>query len=284
MSVQELLDQIRRGQGSFPASQRLVAAYVLENYHQIPFLTISALAKNIGVSNNTIVKFCDSIGYKKYTEFKKVLSDYAHSELIMLNKLSEGPDTDDDGLLTAEELEEDISNIRSTLNDPHNRSSLPALVERIGRADHIYIIGGRASASMASILTNELRYLGLRVHDVSCNTGDYLDALSLVQKNDLLIAFSFPRYTASVLQGIELVRGCGAPIAVITDTGLSPALPYADLSLHCAITSNSYFTSLAGCLSLVNLICRSCAAARKKNAMNHISRLERLLLENEIFR
>ena len=54
--MRELLEKIMRGQASFPAAQRLVAAYVLNNCYQIPFLSITALAKNIGVSDSTIIK------------------------------------------------------------------------------------------------------------------------------------------------------------------------------------------------------------------------------------
>ena len=58
-TMRELLEKIMRGQASFPAAQRLVAAYVLNNCYQIPFLSITVLAKNIGVSDSTIInRFC----------------------------------------------------------------------------------------------------------------------------------------------------------------------------------------------------------------------------------
>ena len=59
----DLLNRIRGQEASFSAAQRLVAGYVLENYHQIPFLSISALAKEIGVSDNTVIKFCNQLGF-----------------------------------------------------------------------------------------------------------------------------------------------------------------------------------------------------------------------------
>ena len=92
--MQDLLNRIRQKQESFPAAQRLVAAYVVENYNQIPFLSITTLAKNIGVSDNTVIKFCNQLGFQKFTEFKKVFSDYAHSELVMFNKISETGESD----------------------------------------------------------------------------------------------------------------------------------------------------------------------------------------------
>ena len=43
--VMELLDHIRREQDNFPAAQKKVAAFVVENYQQIAFLPISALSQ-----------------------------------------------------------------------------------------------------------------------------------------------------------------------------------------------------------------------------------------------
>ena len=64
--IQELLDRVRKEQEHFPAAQRLVAAYVVENYNQITrYLRVTTLAKNIGVSDNTVVKFCNHLGVQQ---------------------------------------------------------------------------------------------------------------------------------------------------------------------------------------------------------------------------
>ena len=99
----ELLDRIRKEQDSFPAAQKRVAAYVVENYQQIAFLSISALSQKVGVSDNTVVKFCNHLGYDKFAEFKKEFTDYAHSELLIYKKLDSGTgnqfDDDEDRVL-----------------------------------------------------------------------------------------------------------------------------------------------------------------------------------------
>ena len=75
VELQNLLNRIRREHYEFPAAQRLVAAYVVENYSQIPFMSITELAKTIGVSDNTVVKFCNNLGFNKFGEFKKAISN-----------------------------------------------------------------------------------------------------------------------------------------------------------------------------------------------------------------
>jgi len=281
--LQELLNQIRQNQESFPAAQRLVAAYVLENYNQIPFLSITTLAKNIGVSDNTVIKFCNQLGFQKFTEFKKIFSDYAHSELVMFNKLSETGEDDIKDSFFAQGLEEDSAAIHATLTDPVNQQNLPKMLSMMDEAKNIYITGGRGSAIMAALFANMLRYLGYKVHDISTGVGDYLDRLSMVEKDDLMIVISFPRYTAQVVSAGKYLYEQGVPVVLITDTGLSPSLPYANLSFHCSYDSNYYFPTFGGCLSLIGVICRAASANRKKEAAQHIRQLEGLLLDRGIF-
>lgn len=283
MPLQDLLNRIRQEQGQFPAAQRLVAAYVVENYNQIPFLSITTLAKNIGVSDNTVIKFCNHLGFQKFTEFKKVFADYAHSELVMFNKISEmGESTEDDSHFS-QGLEEDTAAIRATLTDPTNQQNLPTLLGMMDKARNIYITGGRGSAMMAGLFANMLRYLGYKIYDVSSNGGDYLDRLSMVDKKDLVVAISFPRYTAQVIHALKYLHENEVPIVLITDTGLSPAHPYATLSFHCSYNSEYYFPCYAGCLSLINVICRAASATRRKEAAQHVRQLEALLLDQGIF-
>ena len=170
--VMELLDHIRREQDNFPAAQKKVAAFVVENYQQIAFLPISALSQRVGVSDNTVIKFCNHLGYEKFTEFKKEFTSYAHSELLIYNKIGgeTAPVSEGDSVWSM--IQNDaIASLQETLSDPQNHSSLTELLARMEKAKHIYVTGGRLSGIAAAMLANKLRYLNLQGHDISCGTG-----------------------------------------------------------------------------------------------------------------
>ena len=162
--VMELLDHIRREQDNFPAAQKKVAAFVVENYQQIAFLPISALSQRVGVSDNTVIKFCNHLGYEKFTEFKKEFTSYAHSELLIYNKIGgeTAPVSEGDSVWSM--IQNDaIASLQETLSDPQNHSSLTELLARMEKAKHIYVTGGRLSGIAAAMLANKLRYLNLQV-------------------------------------------------------------------------------------------------------------------------
>lgn len=281
-TLQQLLDRIRSSYAQLSPAQKLVAAYVVENSYQIPFLSITRLAANIGVSDSSVIKFCNQMGYPKFAAFKKKFSGHVRWELVMSNKLSGGDAVQAEDPVTAG-MEEDLAAIRATLTDPANRLALEKLLPMLKKARHIYVTGGRASGYMAGILANALRYLGLKTHVVEFGVGDYWDRLSMVGPEDLVIAVSMPRYTAQVVEALGLLHKAGVPIALITDTGLSAAHGYADPVFHCAVTSGYYFPCYAGCLSMISAICRAAGASLKEDAARHISTLETQLLDQGIF-
>ncbi len=281
-TLQQLLDRIRSCYSQLSPAQKLVAAYVVENSYQIPFLSITKLAKNIGVSDSSVIKFCNQMGYAKFAAFKKKFSGHVRSELVMSNKLSAEDAVQAENPVTAG-MEEDLAAIRATLTDPANGQALEKLLPMLKKAKHIYVTGGRASGYMAGILANALRYLGLKTHAVEFGVGDYWDRLSMVTPEDLVIAVSMPRYTAQVVDALSMLHKTGVPIALITDTGLSAAHGYADPVFHCSVSSSYYFPCYAGCLSMISAICRAAGSSLKGDAARHISTLETQLLEQGIF-
>ena len=281
----ELLDRIRKEQESFPAAQKRVAAYVVENYQQIAFLSISALSQKVGVSDNTVVKFCNHLGYDKFAEFKKEFTDYAHAELLIYKKLDSGTGNqfDDDDIWSMVQ-NDSIAAIQATLSDPQNRNSLQELLTKMRSVQHIYVTGGRISGIIAAMLANKLRYLNLRVHDLNCGTvGDYIDQAAVIRPEDLVIALSFPRYTKGVVGVLKNMHQRGVPIALITDKGLSPVRPFADIIFHCATDSNAFLPCYTGCIALIDVICQAVCMEHRSEITEYIRQFENRLIEQGVW-
>ncbi|MGI5962656.1 MAG: MurR/RpiR family transcriptional regulator [Lawsonibacter sp.] len=202
----------------------------------------------------------------------------------MFNKISEiDGNSETEQTIFALEMEEHIASIRATLSDAMNQENLTKLLTMMDQADRIYITGGRASGVLATLFANILRYLDLKVYDLTFGVGDYLDRISMIEERDLVIALSFPRYTTQVIEGIQDLHEASVPIVLITDTGLSPAYPYADLVFHCPVASGGYFHCYAGCLALISAICRAAGVSRKKTSIERVRKLESHLLERGVF-
>ena len=249
--IQQILSGIKGGRYGFPAAQRLVADYVVKNYEQIPFLSITALAQNCGVSEKTVVKFCNSLGFEKFTEFKRTFSAYAQSKLIITNKLS--------------------------------RDALSDAARRILAAKRVYVTGGRASAALAALLASMLRYLGLQVQELLPGACDYYDRLMTVRPDDLVITICFSRYTAQIAEGAAFLHAHDVPIVLMTDLEPSPLYAYAACTLQCEASAEGYFPCYAGCLSILYALCSTLGSMRGTDAAEHARELERVLLDRGVF-
>ena len=177
-----------------------------------------------------------------------------------------------------------IASLQETLSDPQNHSSLTELLARMEKAKHIYVTGGRLSGIAAAMLANKLRYLNLQVHDLSCGTvGDYIDQTALVQPEDLVIAISFPRYTKRVVTALEDMHRRGVPIALITDRGLSPVHPFAEIVFHCATDSSAFLPCYIGCLALIDVICQAVCMEHRSEITEYVRDLEKRLLAQGVW-
>lgn len=250
----ELLSQIRYQEPNFSAAQRLVANYVLDNYHMIPFLSIGALAENIGVSSNSIIKFCNQLGFEKFAEFKRIISDHAHTELTSAEKAEEPAQKNK---YFAQGLEENIAAIQATLRDRNNQENLSKAVEMITKASHIYISGGFRSFGMAHFFAGSLRCMGLRTQEIRSGTTDYWLQLRTATPEDLVIAFSLPPHNPETVEHLRRVHKKGVPVMVITDDGLSPVIPHSDLAFCCSMPQSYYLPSCSGMLALIDVICHA---------------------------
>ncbi len=281
--MQELLDRIMKEHESLPAAQRQVAAYVVNNAMQVPFLSITALAREIGVSDTTIIKFCNQLGFDGFGDFKKVFVDDVYSRLTMYNKIANNNTVSvKKGTIFDDVMCEDIENIQATLTNPTNLENMDKLIEMLQNTEEVYAVGARSSAVLSDFLASTLRYLGIKVHTLTGGVGDYLDRLFAVTPKDVVIAFSFPRYTGFIVDILKDLHQRGIKIVLITDTGLSPAYPYADLVFQCSVSTNGYLPTYCSCLSLIGVICRNASTALKHKAAQHVRDLESKLLEHGV--
>ena len=256
LSHLDVLNQIRDEQPHFSTALQLVADYVLKHFHKIPFLSISAISENIGVSPNTVIKFCNHLGFSRFAEFKRVFSEHARATLSAPTVSEDSAHGFGDDFFS-QGLEEELSVISATLNNPTNRENLPKAVSMIMDAKHIYVCGGIRSYPIASIFTFDLQSMCRPAHAFFYEREfDWLN-LRTATPEELVIFFTMPPYSDGIVDAMRQLQKKKVPILLITDTGLSPALPYADLALYCSYLDNHYLYSNIGLHALINVLCRA---------------------------
>ena len=61
---------IKNAYPTLSKKEKLVIDYILENSERVFSMTVSDLAKEVGVAASTIVRLCKNLGYSGFSEFK----------------------------------------------------------------------------------------------------------------------------------------------------------------------------------------------------------------------
>ena len=79
MMKETLLRSIQKA--DLTKQQRRIADYCLKNQHRIFLMSSLELAKEVGVSDASVIRFARAIGYQGFTDFKADLYEQMRAEL-----------------------------------------------------------------------------------------------------------------------------------------------------------------------------------------------------------
>lgn len=272
--MQDLLNLLQSRQSAFSPAQKAVADYILRHYADIPFRSITQVAELTGTSEPTVSKFCNELGFSGFSGLKHRIAEYVSHGIHLDDRLNRSAMELDAADAIRQTAERDTENVRLTLSDPANQAAIGALLPMLDRARHIYTIGTRTSAFFSGLLAFKLRQQGLYVHAVDLGVSDYIDKMMTIGPEDLVIAFSFPRFSQATVKMLRALKQRGVPIVLVTGDGLTPAFDCADLTFRCVMDSASYVASYSACLSLINAILLTRALEHKDQVEEKLQELE----------
>ena len=115
MNNADLLQTIEDGMSSFSRGQKLIAAYILEHYDKAAYYTASKLGAIVGVSESTVVRFANELGYEGYAEFQQASQKLVRTKLTPNQRIELSKETMRGGDIIEKVMSSDISKIRHTL-------------------------------------------------------------------------------------------------------------------------------------------------------------------------
>ncbi len=258
----DLLKAIEEQMPRFSKGQKLIAAYIINHYDKAAYLTASKLGALVGVSESTVVRFANELGFEGYPEFQHSLQEIIRTRLTSFQRIEVTNNLIGDGNVLDKVLLSDAEKIRRTMEEI-DHSSFEAAIDRIVHAKTIYIIGVRSSSSLAGFLNFNFRMIFDNVKFVQTTSGsEMFEQIMRIGQGDVMIAISFPRYSKRIINAVEYARTRGADVVALTDSKLSPIAAYANQLLIAQSDMASFVDSLVAPLSIINAMI--VAVSRKK--------------------
>jgi DNA-binding MurR/RpiR family transcriptional regulator len=259
--------------GDLPPQQRTIADYLLENLDTIPFLSVPELARRCGVSEATIVRFSQRIGYTGFAELKVALVELLQNRLGVSN----GPDRDQvtDDILEAVATHEG-RNIRLTV-EKIDREIFATIADLVFSADHVYTFGLGISAHLAELAAYTLVQIGIPAHALSTGYSSPAEQLVTLDKDDLLLVISLPPYSRQTLEMVTAAAETGAATVALSDRLIAPAARCAGLSLAVRSDNLTFTNAVAAMTVVINALATAVATRHPDEAIDAFARIGKVL-------
>jgi len=268
---------------TFSKGQRAIAKYITESYDKAAFMTASKLGKTVGVSESTVVRFAVELGYDGYPSMQKAMREMVLNRLTSVQRIEVANNRFADHDVVSTVLHSDIEKLRQT-EELIDRDDFTAAVNAILGSKRIYILGIRSTAPLANFLGYYLNYMFRNVHIVTASgTTELYEKIVGVNADDVLIAFSFPRYSSTTIRGARYCRSAGATVIGLTDSMLSPLAQNSDHVLLAKSDMVSLVDSLVAPLSVINALIVALASKKEKELARTFETLERLWEEHHVY-
>jgi DNA-binding MurR/RpiR family transcriptional regulator len=281
--VADLLKNIENLMQTFSKGQRKIATYVLEHYDKAAYMTASKLGGIVGVSESTIVRFAMQLGFEGYPEFQESLQEIIRTRLTSFQRMEVTNDLIGDSDMLSKVLFSDAEEIRRTL-DGIDRRSFEEAVRKIISAKRIYILGVRSSSALAGFLAYHFNMIFENISLIQSTSGsEMFEHIMRIDKDDVMIAISFPRYSKRIINAVEFAVQKKANVIALTDSKFSPIAQYADELLVAQSDMVSFVDSLVAPLSVINAIIVAVAKEKKEELSVQLHKLENIWDEYDVY-
>ncbi len=209
------------------AIERRIADFILSDAHLLRDYSSQQLANALGISQSSVVKFSQKLGFKGYPDLKFSIGE----ELARAGNGSDLDNIDHDGEETPSEVlwrskgaareETDLVNSASNFSDA--ASTLDA-------ARRILVFGQGEDGLHAILFASRIAQLGLDV-TVQRDAALVLPSLLALENGDVLFVLSEYGMQSELLPLLRAARGSGARVISVTRHTANPLRTHADIEL-----------------------------------------------------
>ncbi|WP_104200012.1 MurR/RpiR family transcriptional regulator [Cryobacterium sp. Y29] len=218
---------------SLQRTERRVAECILADMDLIVELTAQELAERAGVARSTVIRTCQTLGYRGYPQLRVALArELAQSTSAVA----------DYGSSALGRIRADIFALSMALpqiTDVLTESAVEEAVQRITTANRVLALANGLSAPLASDLAMRLTAIGRPTEFVSDPIGQQISARQL-RPADACVVISGSGANESSIKAARSARAANAVLVVVTSFASSPLVSLADIALVVAPAHGSF--------------------------------------------
>ncbi len=260
----DLLGEIANQMAAFHASEIAIAEAVLLDPKSAANMNISQLAQESGTSVASVVRFCKTVGYKGYPEFRMALISQLSRQSTSgyVSELDSGITVEDSHEEVIRKVAQADALAIQTTAERLDIEVFKRTVQAWDKAQTIGIVGFASSSYVAMDLQLKLNRLGKNAIAWS-DFHTALTSISVLKKGDVVVAISHSGTTLDIIEVMSEFKKRGICIVLITNALRSPATAIADLTLFTSARETLFRSGATASriaqLTVVDCLCVSLA-------------------------
>lgn len=206
---------------------RMIADYVLANSGSVIHMNVARLAEASGTTGSAVIRFCKSIGYSGFSDFRlslaMELADPSSPRLPVIRR------TDTAAEVADKIFHASIQTMKNTLA-MLDCQGLRAIAEQCQRAKKICFFG--VGTSYPVVTDAQYRFMSLGYPAV-CYTDILFMSVAAqnMEEGEIAVAVSHSGRTAVTAEALKLAKKRGAVTVAVTSYRRTPLAEYADYCL-----------------------------------------------------
>lgn len=269
----DLFEKIIKVYPTLSPKKRSVADFIIKDHKKVFLMTAREIAEECQVSEPTIIRFANDLGFSGYMEFVHYMKGLLHIELTAVERLQKASrQSNDIGTLNkyCQSTIENIYNLTNSISD----KDLKKTAKTIYKAETVYVVGYRASATLAYYFGYLLKKIRDNVFlDISLS-WEIKDLIVKNDKNSLMFVMGFPRYPRRTIELMKFANKYNVKIIGLSDTPKSPIITLSDQYIIIDVESVSFIDPFAHIIAYLAALIHEITFLDNKKAVEYLSKFD----------
>jgi DNA-binding MurR/RpiR family transcriptional regulator len=270
-------DRLTDGEIAFTRAELKIVRQLLSNYPAAGLNTVAHLAAAADVSNPTVVRFANKLGYEGYPEFQAALlgevQERMSSPLSMLD--TRRPSLEQENFYQYF-LRASIHALEASMQMLPPDDFEAAVDVAADLTLRVHCLGGRFSGFLAGLLWSHMKQLRGEARWINGSQADQVDQLVDLGKRDVLFVYDYRRYQIDTIRFARQAAKQGARIVLFTDRWVSPIAEFAAVTLMAPVDTVSPYDTMVPAIAQTEALIAGLTARLAAHSRGRIERMEEL--------
>jgi len=266
----DLLERIVGVYHRLSPKKRRVADFIIKDHKRVFFMTAREIAEECQVSEPTITRLTNDMGFSGYQEFVQYLKGLLHIELTSVERLLKASKEEEETGTLQKYCRNAIENLQNLMNSMAEED-LKRVARMIYEAQTVYVAGYRASATLAYYFGYLLKKIRDNVFIDMFLSWEIQDLLVKKANKGVVFLIAFPRYPRKTVEFLNYAKKCGHKIIVLSDTPRSPSVALADIHLLVDMEGVSFIDPFAHAVAFLGALLHEITFLDNRQAMENLA-------------